>query len=76
MAKKEVYKWIKIGGLLSFIPLVLGTGALGGYFLGKYLENRFKAPSFVPLLLSGLGTLAAYIESVRIIKLTLKAEKK
>lgn len=72
-SKKELYKWVKIGGILSFIPFVLFGGALFGYILGDYLENKyFPAPLVVFPICIGLGMLVSAMEVVRIIKLAVK----
>ena len=72
--KKQVYKWIKIAGLLSFIPVVMGSGPLAGYFLADYLEKRYGLPNFVGLILITLGFVASARETIRIIRVALKAE--
>jgi len=74
--KNEIYKRIKISGILSFIPLILAAGALGGYFIGDYLEKKFNLAPFIAILCSAIGSAAAILETVRIIKLALKIEKK
>jgi hypothetical protein len=71
--KKELYKWIKIGGILSFIPFVLMGGAFLGYVGGSYLEKKIAAAPFIifPICVA-LGMLVSVIEVVRIIKLAVK----
>ena len=74
MAEKlELYKRIKIAGILSFIPFVLLGGALLGYLGGDYLEKKIIAAPFVvfPICIA-LGMLVSVIEVVRIIKLAVK----
>ena len=70
----KAYKWIKIGGLLSFIPVVMAAGPLGGYFLADYLEKRFGFPPFTMAVTVIIGFIASTRETVRIIKLALKTE--
>ena len=71
--KKESYKWIKIGGILSFIPFVLMGGALLGYILADYLDKKMVyAPFIVFPVCIGIGMLVSVIEVVRIIKLAVK----
>lgn len=72
----NIYKWIKIGGLLSFIPFVLVAGPLGGYFIGNYLEKRFGLPAYVSLILIALGFIGSAMEIVKIIKAALRSEGK
>ena len=72
--KKELYRWIKIGGILSFIPFVLLGGALLGYLLADYLDKKVisSAPLIVFPISIAIGMLASAIEVIRIIKLAIK----
>lgn len=74
--KKELYSWIKIAGLLSFIPVVLVSGALAGYIGGEFLAKKFTLTPLIVVVCIGLGIIASIIEVVRIIKLTLKISKR
>ena len=70
---KQLYKWIKIGGILSFIPFVLMGGAFLGYLSGSYLEKKIISAPFIIYPISiGIGMLVSVIEVVRIIKLAVK----
>ena len=71
----KIYKWIKIGGLLSFIPIIMAAGPLAGYFLADYLEKRFGFPDFTAVICITIGFASSVRETVRLIKLALKAEK-
>ena len=71
----KVYKWIKIGGLLSFIPIIMAVGPLAGYFAADYLEKRFNFPGFTSSVCIVVGFIASARETVRIIRLALKAEE-
>jgi len=75
--KKAVvlYKWIKIAGILSFIPFVLAAGPLAGYFAGRYLQGRFNFPTYVLFILITIGFIGSVSETVKIIKIALKAEE-
>ncbi len=73
--KQEVYKWIKIGGLLSFLPFVLVAGPLLGWWVGDYVVKAWNAPFGVLALGAFLGFLASIMESARLIRLTLRLEK-
>jgi len=75
-AKEDLYKWIKIAGILSFIPLVLAGGVIVGYLAGDYIEKKFLNLSFVVPLFVIIGLLGSVIEVVRIIKLALKIDRK
>ena len=71
----KTYKWIKIGGLLSFMPVMMAAGPLGGYFLADYLEKKFGFPGFTSVICITIGFIASVRETIRIIKLALKTEK-
>ena len=74
--KKELYKRIKIAGILSFIPFVLAGGVLGGYLMGDYLGKKSFFISFAMPICIGIGILVSILEVVRIIKLAVKIDKK
>ena len=71
----KVYKWIKIGGLLSFIPIIIAAGPLAGYFLADYLEKRFGLPRYAVFICIAVGFIASLRETIRIIRLALKTEE-
>ncbi len=70
----KVYKWIKIGGLLSFIPIVMAAGPLAGYFAADYLEKRLGLPNITSAICITIGFVASVRETVKIIILALKTE--
>ncbi len=63
---QEFYKQVKIVGFLSFIPIVLFTGPLMGYFAADYLMKRFNWVSWLPIIGAALGFAASVDESIRI----------
>jgi uncharacterized protein YneF (UPF0154 family) len=74
--KRELYKNIKIAGLILYIPVTLLAGPLGGYFLGEFLVQKFKLANFYLVLLICIGLVTGVWESVRIIRMVLKIESK
>jgi hypothetical protein len=74
--KKRVYRWIKIGGLLSFLPFIMAAGPIGGYFIGDILEKKLGAPSWVTGLCIIIGFAGSAYETVKVIKVALQAEEK
>ena len=70
----KIYKWIKIGGLLSFIPFVMAAGPLAGYFSADYLEKRFGLPNVTSAIFITIGFIASARETIRIIRLAIKTE--
>ena len=73
--KRELYKRIRIGGLLSFIPFILAAGPLAGYLAGEYLSKRFGFPPLTPAVLAGIGFLAGVRETIRVIRIALKTDR-
>jgi len=76
MDKEELYKKIKIGGMISFIPIILATGPLAGYFIGDYIEKRFDLPSYAAFICIGAGFAASILEVARIIRKVLSIDRK
>lgn len=76
MSKLELYRWIKIVGMISFIPIILAAGPLTGYFVGDYLDKRFGWGLGAMLVCIGVGSVASITEVVRIIKLVVRIENK
>ena len=74
ISKKKIYTWIKIGGILSFIPFVLVSGPIAGFFLGNFLQKKFGWPFFATLILVTIGFVGSVRETVRIIRIALRAE--
>jgi hypothetical protein len=74
--KEELYKRIKIAGMLSFIPLMLLAGVVGGWSLGYLLYEKLIRFYFIVPLCAGIGTIGALWETARIIRLVLRIEKK
>lgn len=66
---KKVSGWRQIG-LLSSIPFILALAPIIGYFLGKYLDTKFRTQPWLSLVLLGLGFVAGVRETIRIIKMS------
>ena len=74
--RSDFYRWVKIGGLLSFLPFVLAAGPLFGYILGNYLEKRFGLPAYTSIIVITIGFVASVRETVRIVKMALRTQEK
>jgi len=74
--KEELYKRIKIAGMISYIPVMLAAGPLAGFFMGDYLQKKFNLPFYFMVFFILTGVAIGIRESVRIIRLVLKIENK
>jgi len=73
--RADAYKWVKVGGLLSLIPLALAAGPLAGYIAGEYLIGRFGLPAYTTAISVALGIVTSMVEVFRIIKAALLSAK-
>jgi hypothetical protein len=74
--REKFYKWVKIGGILSFIPFILAAGPFAGYVFGVYMEEKFGFPHYAMLISVTIGIAAGAFETARIIKMALRAQEK
>ncbi len=75
MPKEEFYKWVKIAGLVSFIPLLLAVGPLAGYLVGDYLKNKFGL-DYLLFICIGIGFITSTSEVIKIIRIVIKTSNK
>ena len=71
MTEKEPNKvnaWRQIG-VLSAIPFILALAPIVGYFLGKYLDKKFRTEPWLSLILLGLGFVAGVRETIKLVQL-------
>lgn len=66
---KKVTAWRQIG-LLSSIPFILALAPIVGYFLGQYLDTKFRTQPWLSLILLGLGFVAGVSETIKIIRMS------
>ena len=74
--RQEFYRGVKIIGFASFIPFVLFTGPLVGYFISLYIRKKFNMGWNITLILTLIGLAAGLYETICIIKAMIRAEKK
>lgn len=55
--------------MLSFVPIILLTGPLAGFFVGDYLRKKFGFVPYTTIITMAIGFIASISETVRIIKL-------
>lgn len=75
IVEKDFYRTIKIAGLASYIPFVLASGPIGGYFLGEYINRRFIPNRYTTSVFALIGLLAGLGETFRIIGVIIKLGK-
>jgi F0F1-type ATP synthase assembly protein I len=65
----KVTAWRQVG-LLSSIPFILALAPIVGYFLGKFLDKKFRTEPWLSVILLGLGFVAGVRETIKIVKLS------
>ena len=70
---KKVNSWRQIG-LLSSIPFILALAPIVGYFLGKFLDQKFRTEPWLSLVLLALGFVAGVRETIKIVKMSQEEE--
>jgi F0F1-type ATP synthase assembly protein I len=66
---KKVTSWRQIG-LLSSIPFILALAPIVGYFLGKFLDQKFRTQPWLSIILLVLGFVAGVNETIKIVKMS------
>jgi len=64
----KVTGWRQIG-VLSAIPFILALAPIVGYFLGAYLDKKFRTAPWLSYVLLGLGFVAGVRETINLVKL-------
>jgi hypothetical protein len=75
MPKEDLYRGVKIIGLVTFIPFMMAAGPLTGYFTGVFLQEKFNLSSYVVFISVGFGFLVAITEVIKILKAIARANK-
>ena len=65
----KVTGWRQVG-LLTSIPFILALAPIIGYFLGQYLDQKFRTRPWLSIVLLALGFVAGVRETVKIVKLS------
>lgn len=76
MSAERRFKWIKVGGLLGLIPIVLAIAPLAGYMAGDWLVTSLGFPRYTVTVCVIIGFVAAASETIRIIAAALNTAKK
>jgi F0F1-type ATP synthase assembly protein I len=64
----KVTAWRQIG-VLSAIPFILALAPIVGYFLGNYLDSKFRTGPWLSYVMLGLGFVAGVRETIHLVKL-------
>ena len=75
-AEDNIYTKLKQVGLLTTIPIMLAAGPIAGYFVGDFLDKKFKSSPIFVAILAVLGFIAGARESIRILKLAAGEDRK
>lgn len=70
-SKDTIYRWIRVSGLLTLIPIILCVGPIAGYMAGDWLQRQFGFPSWTSVACAALGFLGGVLETVRVIRAAL-----
>ena len=70
--KETVYRWIRVSGQITLIPIVLCAGPLGGYYAGEWLTKAFHLPGWTTNACVLIGLAGAIRETIRILRIALK----
>lgn len=65
--KQEFYKRVKVAGMVTFIPIIMAAGPLGGYFFGDFLREKFSLNFYFPLFCAAIGFITSGMEVARIL---------
>ena len=78
MAEKKdaFYSQVKQLGALTAVPIILVAGPLAGYFIGNWVDGRFRVYPWGTVLFLIFGFVASGREIFRLLKQLLKEDKK
>ena len=65
----KVTAWRQIG-LLTSIPFILALAPIVGYFLGKFLDQKFRTQPWLSFIMLVLGFVAGVRETIHIVKMS------
>ena len=74
--KKDAYSQLKQIGVLTTVPIILVAGPIVGYFIGDWVDRRFRFYPWGTILFLVLGFVASGREIFRLLKQLLKEDKK
>lgn len=75
MTRSSTFRWIRMGGLLALIPVILASGPLAGYLAGDWLVGYFGLPRLTTVLCVIIGFAASGRETIKVIKLAIKTSQ-
>ena len=66
--KNDSLEGLRQFGIVSTLPFVLVAGPLLGFFVGKWVDNRWDTAPYGMIILLILGFVASARETIRMIK--------
>ena len=74
--KDAFYSQVKQLGALTAVPIILVAGPIVGYFIGNWVDNKFRLYPWGTVLFLILGFVASGREIFRLTKQILKEDSK
>lgn len=68
MRKEELYKTVKIAGMVSYLPFILAACPIAGYFAGEFLQRKFSLPGYTAVIITVISFVAGVLEAIKVIK--------
>ena len=77
MAEKKdaLYTQVKLIGALTAVPIILLIGPVAGYFIGDWIDRKFRFYPWGTVLFLVMGFAASGREIFRLFKQVLKEDK-
>lgn len=71
--RQKIYKWVRVSGLLTLLPIVMAAAPLGAYWAGEFLVEKASFPRYTVIVCVIIGFAAGLRESIRIIRAAVRA---
>jgi uncharacterized membrane protein YoaK (UPF0700 family) len=68
VAKEDLYKTIKVVGMVTYLPFILAAFPIAGYFSGEFLRRKFSLPGYTVVIFIALSFIAGVLEAIKVIR--------
>lgn len=68
MAKEDLYKTIKVVGMVTYLPFILAACPIAGYFSGEFLQKKFSLPGYTVIIFVVISFIAGVLEAIKVIR--------